>query len=92
VNNNELSIIPPLPLSSSMYPFGSSSSSPHKKPLLSFPVQSSNRINEEYLTQMRRIIASSNNSNDIKPIELSIYRHQSIPIHRFDSSSPTIST
>ena len=78
-----------------MYPFATSSSSsteyPNKKPL-SFPVQCSNRINEEYLTEMHRIIASSNNSNETKPIELSVYRHQSIPIHRFDSDSPTIST
>jgi hypothetical protein len=75
-----------------MYPFDSSSSSSHKNPLLSFPAQSSNRINEEYLTRMHHIIASSNNSNEIKPIELSIYRHRPIPIHRFDSASPTIST
>jgi hypothetical protein len=78
-----------------MYPFGSSTSSPHKKPLLSFPVQSSNRINEDYVTRMHRIIASSSSSNnpdETKPIELSIYRHPSIPIHRFDSASPTIST
>jgi hypothetical protein len=92
VNNNELSIIPPLPLSSSMYPFDSSSTSSHRKPLLSFPAHSSNRISEEYLTQLRQIIASSDNTNDIKPTELPIYRHQPISIHRFDSASPTIST
>jgi hypothetical protein len=75
-----------------MYPFGLSSISTHIKPLLSFPVQSSNRINEEYLAQMHHIIASTNDSNETKLIELSIHRHQSIPIHRFDSDSPTIST
>jgi hypothetical protein len=92
VNNNEPSIIPPLPLNSSMYPFGSSSFSPHVKPFLSFPAQSSNRINEEYLKQMRQIIASSDDSNETKPIELSIDHRQTISIHRFDSASPTIST
>jgi len=92
LNHNELSIIPPLPLNCSMYPFNSSSSSHHTKPLLSFPAQSSNRINEEYLTRMRHIIESSTNTNEIKPIELSIHRHQSIPINRLDSPSPTIST
>ncbi|UJR26729.1 hypothetical protein I4U23_008044 [Adineta vaga] len=103
LRNSDSTIIPPLPLDCSMYPFTSSSSS-HKKPALSFPAHSSNRINEEYLTQMRRIIESSSpssssstattttNSNEIKPIELSIHRRQSIPIHRFDSTSPTIST
>jgi len=91
VNNNELSIIPPLPLSSSMYPFDSSSTS-YKKPLLSFPAHSSNSISEEYLTQLRHIIASSDNKNETKSTELPIYRHQSRSIHRFDSASPTIST
>lgn len=91
MNNNELPIIPPLPLNCSMYPFGSSSS-PVNKPLASFPVKSSNNINEEYLKHMHDIIASSDNSDDVKPIELSIYHHRSIPIHRFGSASPTIST
>jgi hypothetical protein len=74
-----------------MYLFGSSST--QKKPLLSFPVQSSNRINEEYVAQMHRIIASSSdNSDETKPIGLWITREQSISMHRFDSASPTVST
>lgn len=80
-----------------MYPFdssstSSSSSSSFKKSSISFPVQSTNHINKEYLARMHDIIASSKNSNEIKPIELSIYRRQSIPIHRFASDSPTTST
>jgi hypothetical protein len=73
-----------------MYPFGSSTH--NVRPLLSFPVQSSNRINEEYLTRMRRIVESSTNKNEHKPIELSVHHRQSIPIHRFDSTSPSVST
>ncbi len=94
MNNNDLSIIPPLPLDLSMYPFGPSSTSPQKKPLSSFPVRSSNRINEEYVARMHRIIASSSSENldETKLIELSMTRQRTIPIDRFDSESPTIST
>ncbi|CAF3418912.1 unnamed protein product [Rotaria sp. Silwood1] len=92
MNKNEPSIIPPLPLNCSIYPFGSSSSSNRTKSLISFPTQSSNRINEEYLTQMHHIIESSDNLSETKPNERSILHCQPIPIHRFDSTSPSIST
>lgn len=79
-----------------MYPFASSSLSPREKPLTSFPVQSSNRINEGYLAQMRRIIESSPSSSseiheEIKLIELSIHQQKIIPIKHVDSASPIIS-
>ncbi|CAF4225344.1 unnamed protein product, partial [Rotaria sp. Silwood2] len=92
MNKNEPSAIPPLPLNCSIYPFDSSSSSNRTKPLSSFPTQSSNRINEEYVTQMNHIIESSNNLNETKSNERSILHCQPIPIHRFDSISPSIST
>ena len=79
-----------------MYPFASSSSSPREKPLASFPVQSSNRINEGYLAQMRRIIASSSSSSsevheETKLIESPIHHQKTIPIKQMMSISPTIS-
>jgi len=86
-SSSSFSIIPPLPLNSSMYPFGSSSTSPLNKPLTSFPIQSSNRINEEYLAQMHHIAQSTDDLN-----ERTTHRRQSMPIHRFDSNSPTVST
>ncbi|CAF1453084.1 unnamed protein product [Adineta ricciae] len=91
VINTDSTTVPPLPLDSSMYPFCSPSSlSAQVKPLLSFPAHSSTRINEEYLRQMRHIIetssSSSTNSSELKPIELPIH------IHRFDSTSPSLST
>ena len=97
VMNCDLPIVPPLPLCSSMHLFGSSSSSPREKPLTSFPVQSSNRINEEYVAQMRRIIASSSSSSseiqeDTKLIELTIDHRKSIVVHQLTSTSPAIST
>jgi hypothetical protein len=78
-----------------MYPFGLSPFSPQTKPLSSFPVRSTNRINEEYVAQMNRIIASSSSSDnpdETKLIELPIIREQIIPVHKFDSASPTVST
>ncbi|CAF3653405.1 unnamed protein product [Rotaria socialis] len=93
MNKKEPSNIPPLPLNSSVYSLGSYSSANHIKPLLSsFPTQSSNRINEEYIAQLCHIIESSTSSNETKPDEGSTHRSQSIPIHRFDSTSPSIST
>ncbi|CAF1016011.1 unnamed protein product [Rotaria sordida] len=74
MNKNEPSIIPPLPLKCSIYPFDLSSSSDRTKPLLSFPTQPSNNLNETKLN------------------EHSIPNCQLIPIHRFDSTSQSIST
>ncbi|CAF0849742.1 unnamed protein product [Adineta steineri] len=93
MTNNGTSMIPPLPLNCSIYPFNSYSSSHHTKPSLSFPAQSSNRINEEYLTKMHQIIesSSSTNSNETEPIELPIHHSQSIPIHRLDCALPAMS-
>lgn len=73
MNKKDASKIPPLPLNSSVYSFGSTASINFAKPLLSFPTESSNQVNEEYLANMRQII-------------------ESIPIHSFNSTSPSVST
>ncbi|CAF1183641.1 unnamed protein product [Rotaria sordida] len=69
-NDEESTIISWLPLSSSISQCDSSTSFCNVKPLLSFPIQSSTHINDEYVTRVRHIIESWNDhENELKSIQ-----------------------
>ena len=73
LNKDKQLTIPAFSFNSSLDRFGSTSfsSSDYVKPLLSFPIQLSNKLNE---TKLNECVV-----------------HQSIPVHKYDSSSPSTS-